>query len=267
MPVADATFEGAYAALIKEIRSVAPYKHRYDVFRDFVTMAAISLHNATHKHEKREREYLALIASYQPKDQQAFPKLLALLIEALEFGPRDVLGTAYMDLELGRRDRGQFFTPTHVCEMMAEMVHGAELEHIQKPFITLSEPACGAGGMVLAFVKVMQKNGHNPATRLWVHCTDIDRLAALMCYVQLTLWNVPGVVIVGNSLSLEIREIWFTPAHVWNGWTARLQARDAEEAPQKPVEEVLTPEAPNTPTESPKPATSHGTPQQFDFGF
>ncbi len=265
--MADATFEGAYAALIKEIRSVAPYKHRYDVFRDFVTMAAISLHNAVRKDEGRESEYLALIGSYQPKDQQAFPKLMALLIEALQFEPRDVLGTVYMDLELGSRERGQFFTPQHLCEAMAAMLHGDELEHLERPFITLSEPACGAGGMVLAFVKEMQKHGHNPARRLWVQCIDVDRLSALMCYIQLSLWDVPAVVLVGNTLSLEMRETWFTFAHVREGWSARLQARDAEEAAEKPVEEVLTPEAPITPPESSKPATSHGTPQQFDFGF
>jgi hypothetical protein len=37
---------------------------------------------------------------------------------------------------------------------MAELVYGDQLKNIEQPFITLSEPTCGAG-VVLGFVKVM----------------------------------------------------------------------------------------------------------------
>lgn len=258
-----ASYEEEYKALLKEIRSVARYKHRYDVFRDFVTMSAIALANAVRKRESREEEYLKLIGSYEKADQLAFPRLLGLLVQALEFGPRDVLGTLYMDLELGSKDRGQFFTPFHISEFMAEIVHGEELESIEKPFVTLSEPACGAGGMVLAFVKVMLKRGHNPAERLWVQCIDIDRLAALMCYVQLSLWNVPAEVLVGNALSLDIHEVWHTPQYHLGFWEYRLKAT-AQEAPEMPGEESPKVE----PFEITKPAGELPTkPIQFDFGF
>lgn len=258
-----ASYEEAYKALLNEIRSVARYKHRYDVFRDFVTMSAIALANAVRKRESREEEYLKLIGSYEKADQLAFPRLLGLLVQALEFGPRDVLGTLYMDLELGSKDRGQFFTPFHISEFMAEIVHGEELESIEKPFVTLSEPACGAGGMVLAFVKVMLKRGHNPAERLWVQCIDIDRLAALMCYVQLSLWNVPAEVVVGNALSLDIREVWHTPQHLLGLWEYRLNAT-AQEAPETP--EDASPQV--EPSEITKSVGELPTkPIQFDFGF
>jgi hypothetical protein len=73
--------------------------------------------------------------------------------------------------------------------------------------------------MILALVKVMINEGHNPADRIWVQCIDVDRMAALMCYIQLSLWNVPGEIIVGNTLSWDIREVWYTPAQpiTW-GW-------------------------------------------------
>ena len=53
--------------------------------------------------------------------------------------------------------------------------------------------------MILALVKVMITAGHNPAEKLWVQAIDVDRMAALMCYIQLSLWNVPAEVIVGNT--------------------------------------------------------------------
>ena len=67
--------------------------------------------------------------------------------------------------------------------------------------------------MVLSFVKEMISQKLNPANHLWVQCIDIDRTVALMCYVQLSLWNVPAQIIVGNTLSMELREQFFTLAH------------------------------------------------------
>ena len=91
--------DAALAAFKKTFRELAPYKHRYEVFKDFVTMAACSLHNSVHKDPAREEEYLAIIAGYKKPDQEAFPKLMAHLVMALDEEPRDILGPLYMELE------------------------------------------------------------------------------------------------------------------------------------------------------------------------
>lgn len=61
----------------------------------------------------------------------------------------------------------------------------------------------------------------------FVYCVvaaiDIDPRAVHMAYVQFSLLHLPAVVVVGNALTLEEREHWFTPAHILGGWTARLQ--------------------------------------------
>ena len=59
---------------------------------------------------------------------------------------------------------------------------------------------------------------------------DIDPRAVHMAYIQLALMHIPAVVVVGNSLSMEMREHWYTPAHILGGWTAKLVRRDAEDA-------------------------------------
>ncbi len=262
------SFEETRKEFLDIFRNVAMYKHRYDVFRDFVTMAAISLRNAMLKDEDLEQEYLRIIASYEKDDQLQFPKLLALLVELLEHEPTDVLGGLFELLELTSKDKGQFFTPNTISQFMSKILGCDDLEHLDKPFITLSDPACGAGGMVLAFVKQMLGAGHNPAERLWVQCIDVDRLAALMCYVQLSLWHVPAEIIVGNTLSLEFRERWYTPAHILGNWTYKLR-RQAEE---QTVKRESEPEQQNkkdvfeTPKSEPS-NTAPETPVQFDFGF
>jgi len=232
----------AKSAFEKLFRRMAPERHRYDVFRDFVIMAACALHNGFWKEPTREAEYLAIIGRYKPEDQKAFPKLLAHLVAMLEPEPRDMLGPLYMELEVANRDQGQFFTPPEVSELMARMQGLDQLLAEGRPFITLSEPACGAGGMVLAVVKTLIGAGYDPARALWVQAWDIDRLAALMAYVQLSLWNVPAEIVVGNTLSLEVREVWHTPAHHLGFWSTRLKSeprltpKATEELPAAPAQ-------------------------------
>lgn len=269
-------------AFIKTFDSIARHKHRYEVFRDFVTMAAISLHNAMRKDEVLEAEYLRIVARYSKEEVNGFCELLAELVMLLDPEPIDVLGGLYMELELANEHAGQFFTPPEISELMARMTYGDAIRNIEGEFITLSEPACGAGGMVLAFVKVMLSHGHDPGRRVWVMAQDVDRLAALMCYLQLSLWNIPAAVIVGNTLALEAREVFYTPAHYLGLWDAKLRRRAAEQteanaacssavpAPQPDRPSAETQEAPPAVAEKSKiemPLVPSGTSVQFDFGF
>ena len=260
--------DAAIAAFKKTFRELAPYKHRYEVFRDFVTMAACSLHNAMYKDPAREEEYLQIIAGYKKPDQEAFPKLLGCLVEALDSEPRDILGPLYMGLEIANKDAGQFFTPPELSELMAQMTFTPELDKLEtQAFITAGEPAAGAGGMILALVKVMITAGHNPAEKLWVQAIDVDRMAALMCYIQLSLWNVPAEVIVGNTLSWDIREVWYTPAHHLGLWKYRLRRKEGStEVAPAPKEQAPEPAAtaPASVELKPAPVT---TPTQLGFDF
>jgi len=236
--------DAALATFKKTFRELAPYKHNYEVFRDFVTMAACSLHNAVQKDEAREEEYLRIIAGYKKPDQEAFAKLLGCLIQALDPEPRDILGPLYMELEIANKDAGQFFTPPELSELMANLTFGDMCSKLEtQPFITAGEPACGAGGMILALIKVMIAKGYNPSQHLWVQCIDVDRNAALMCYTQLSLWNVPAEIIVGNTLSWDIREVWYTPAHHLGLWKYRLRRnKESLEVKASPTEHS-TPDA------------------------
>ena len=260
--------DAALAAFKQTFRQLAPYKHRYEVFKDFVTMAACSLHNGVHKDDAREEEYLRIIGQYKPDDQQAFPKLMAQLVAALDEEPRDILGPLYMELEIANKDAGQFFTPPELSELMAQMTFTPELDKLEtQAFITAGEPAAGAGGMILALVKVMITAGHNPAEKLWVQAIDVDRLAALMCYIQLSLWNVPAEVIVGNTLSWDIREVWYTPAHHLGLWKYRLRRKEgsAEVAPA-PKEQTPEPATATLISQEAKPApVIKATQLGFDF--
>lgn len=218
------TVSGQKKAFLDLFGETARYHHRFKVFTEFVTVSAIALQNACAFSQHLEDEYLQIIKNYEPEDRERLQRLLAIVVKGLEVAPEDFLGDLFMSLEFGDARRGQFYTPTNVSRMMAEL-NFANLDELfkEKPFVTISEPACGAGGMILPIVDILLRAGRRPERSIWVQAVDVDRTAALMCYIQLSLWAVPAQVIVGNCLTLEIREVWHTPMHHMMGWAARLK--------------------------------------------
>mgnify|MGYP003365553353 CR=1 FL=1 len=198
---------------VKLFRETARYHNRYQVFRDIATRAAVSLENAYLPWDELENEYFQTIAGYENDDLNRMARLLALVTEGLDAGMCDFLGSIFMELEIGSKDMGQFFTPFSLSELIAGLVMGQRVQELADGalYVTLDEPTCGAGGMVIAAAKVLLDRGYNPQTQLLVQCTDLDPVAARMCFVQLSLLGIPACVRIGNSLSQKITREMYTP--------------------------------------------------------
>jgi hypothetical protein len=222
------------ASLIKKLA----YSHGvHEVFCDFIEAAAISISNAVDipRREAREARYMQIVKRYTPEEVNCFPELLGMLTMQLEEGgPADVLGRLFHELELHNKYAGQFFTPYEICRMMAKMTMGdkatLEAQIAATKFITVSEPACGSGAMVIAFAQAMKDEGINYQQHLHVTAVDCDLKVCHMCYLQLSLLHVPAVVIRANTLSAfpfgeKPEDRWYTPAHVWGNWDWRLKMR------------------------------------------
>ena len=66
---------------------------------------------------------------------------------------------------------------------------------------TASDPACGAGAMLIAFANAAKRHGINYQKHVLFVSQDIDRTAAMMCYIQMSLLGCPAVVVIGDSLT------------------------------------------------------------------
>ncbi|EEC1173234.1 SAM-dependent DNA methyltransferase [Salmonella enterica subsp. houtenae serovar 44:z36,[z38]:-] len=211
------------AEFISLFNQTARYHRRYEVFRDFVQMAACALHNGIVHSPELENEYLAIVKRHQREDVERLSQLLGILVLGLSVTPGDFLGRVFMTLELGESQRGQFFTPYDVSRMMAKMtLTGIDKVMAGKPFITVSEPACGAGGMAIALAEEFVAAGYYLQRQFFVVCVDVDPVAAAMCFIQLTLLGIPAEVITGNSLTLQHTRALRTAAYWLNGWQNRL---------------------------------------------
>lgn len=223
-------------SIVRLLSQVSGRHDRYTVFSDCMELMALSVSNAVDKaqFQGREARYLQLVSKYNRADLDRFCGVLAEVTMAMEGQPDDILGAVFGAMELHNASRGQFFTPMHVCQLMArlQMANGRMQRIIDKcGYITVLEPACGAGAMVIAAALTMQELGYSYQRQLHVTATDIDARAAHMAYVQLSLLHIPAVVVVGNSLTCEVKEKWHTPAHILGGWHHRL-AKDQDEQEQ-----------------------------------
>lgn len=214
-------------AALKLLRKCGQRHDRYRVFSDCMELIAISISNSVDlaARARREARYLEIVARYDRETVETFPRVLAEVVMALETGPDDVLGRIFTELEIHNSDRGQFFTPYPVCRMMGMLSLGdpAAMRSLieEKGYVTAMEPACGSGAMVIALAEAMREVDINYQRYLHVTATDIDRRAVHMAYIQFSLLHIPAEVIVGNSLSMEAHDRWFTPAHILGGWNAR----------------------------------------------
>ena len=219
--------------LIRLLNANSHRHHLWDVFADFCEMGALAMSNSVDLAQRNEREnrYLSIIKKYEPSEVHRFPQMLAELTMAMEYGPDDVLGQVFGELELGNSARGQFFTPYPICKLMASQLigDGADLRKRldERGFITVNEPASGAGAMVIAIAEALRDEGFNYQRCLHVTAQDVDSRAVHMTYLQLSLLHIPAILILGNTLALEERQLWYTPAHVLGLWSARLNRSQA----------------------------------------
>jgi hypothetical protein len=93
--------------LEKAIRTLSYGRHLFTIFRHFVELSALALSNAADPINRtaREAQYLSIVKQYKPEEVQQFPLLLAMLVDALELEPTDVLGVLYITVWSFRMNR------------------------------------------------------------------------------------------------------------------------------------------------------------------
>jgi len=169
-------------------------------FETWLEIVVISIVNAnpfiknTQRRKEREEKYLKLINLWKDKNIPA--QMLADLVNLMQEHHKeklDILWDMYMKF-VSLWENGQFFTPPHIADMMAQIVDTKSLREWE----TVYDCACGSWTLLLWALK------KNPQCRLyWV---DLDRrcvmMALLNCFWYWWAWEF----IVGNTLTNEYSE-------------------------------------------------------------
>lgn len=201
----------------------------WEVWQDFVLFMGCAISNTVDmaNREQREQMYMERAKRYTPEEMNLFAAMYAAVVEALEANPKqDYLGNLFMLLDLGNSWKGQFFTPYHVCQAMAEVtLENVKAEVEERGYISVADSCCGAGATLIAAANTIADKKVNYQQHVLFVGQDIDFTAVMMCYVQLSLLGCPGYVKWGNALSdplLDVEptteNIWYTPFYFADVW-------------------------------------------------
>lgn len=201
--------------LISEIKTLAQSNGLNTVFTTFleITATSIAAQMDPQNAEEREKRYQEMASKMTPEMLSSYARMFALLtLVTREYAedPCDILGDIYHELRLNNEWNGQFFTPNHICRLMAQLANVDVPEDKEGP-ITINEPSCGSGTMVIGAVWAMQRKGIDYRRKSFFVAQDIDIRCVWMAYIQLSLYGIPAVVIHGNTLTMETWSHWYTP--------------------------------------------------------
>ena len=192
-----------------------------DIFRDLISLEVFMIQAYMLFNEDYKKKYQDLLKKYTKEEQK---QLQVLSIELAELyikqtDTNDLLTAVFGKLGLGNKHTGQFFTPTNISDLMAKCV-GINTDIIKKDgYITLLEPTSGAGGMILAYARELRAKGFNQSQDLFVVAWDIDILCVYMTYLQLAIYDIPAIVVNGDSLLQKEHFRLYTPQYwigLWN---------------------------------------------------
>lgn len=227
----------------KGFRILTASRSPYEVWSDLMAMYSAAISNTCTLNneflklawEEREKEYLRIIKKYTKKEQNIISQMFALLV--LEFernSDQDLLGSIYMELEIGNKNAGQFFTPYNLCDLMSNLVINKPLLRKQvkeKGYASVYDAACGAGATLISAVNQCRRlfNRLNFQNHVYFVGQDIDVTVARMCYIQLSLLGVAGIIKIGNTLTDpdlvvtkdNCNQYYFTPIYFSEVWTLR----------------------------------------------
>lgn len=246
MPKSIRTNNEYQQRIVKMLNSLAGRYSRWVIWLDFITMAATAISNSVPhpQREAREKLYVQCAEKYNAAELEAFAKMLANVTMGLEANPQqDFLGELFMALDLGNEWRGQFFTPYSVCALMADIILTEKvLEKVkQDGWTDVNDPACGAGALLVAFANACLAKNINYQQHVLFVAQDVDQLAGMMCYIQLSLLGCAGYVVVQNTLTNPVTcydargllpkdngNIWYMPMYFNDRWMWRRCAAQME---------------------------------------
>lgn len=191
--------------IVKGIQNLSGKYSSNQIFFDWVECSAIAIqNNCVLFHDdvwnKREQRYKEIMNKYTLDERLQFSEMFRLLVDEFEERVNQknldyTLGKIYMESNAGNKHIGQFFTPFNLSLACAKSVVNDFEDKI-----TLNEPSCGAGGLVVAVAQVFLENGANYQRKMKVVCQDLDCNCVHMCYLQLSLLGIDAIIVQGDTL-------------------------------------------------------------------
>jgi len=192
------------------------------VFRDIITLLAISVANCNELDgevfKAREPEYMSICQNYSEDERQLLPKIAGVIISecvSRSQDPTDILGELYHNLKANDKEKDQFFTPSYAADAMGSItLDNAEFRRTldAQGHVKVLDYCVGSGALPLGYAGAVSRAGFDTKQDLFIKGVDVDEFCVKMCYLQMSLYGIPAIIVNGNGLSGEVWSVWKTPA-------------------------------------------------------
>lgn len=170
--------------------------------------------------QRDDEHYLEIMGNYRNEGPQGrreadyFAGATGALMQYMAQTHEEALGLLYMEYASSRH-QGQFFTPMEVARLMASITMRDIPEGRR---FGVADESCGAGACLIAAAKEMTYEQNN---RAFFVGQDLSLDCARMTALNLMFFNLSGLVVWGNSLTMEVRAAWETRRSVAFGGSIR----------------------------------------------
>lgn len=233
---------------VKTLERLAATRDIVSVFGDVVGVIACSLEGVfTNRKKEVEDQYQAFLSRFTKEEaRQTLPSLLANITEALEDRRESYLGPILEEIGAANTHNGQFLTPSSIANLMGRIgAEGAKNDHRPGELVRLSDPACGAGVLLISGAEEVLRTGI-PQRDIFIVAGDVDRRACDMTFIELSLLGYAARIEHRDALAMkELSRPRWTVGYYING----TQWREFRTRPQsevfEPNKESYKPDGPD----------------------
>lgn len=187
----------------KELDAISSYGYNPSkVFTDWIGLMFYA-------YLRDDPAYLKIMQDYRneapegKREADCFAMAHAYLLEYMKNTNKEVLSQLYMEYA-SNTHIGQFFTPYNLAEVTCNLT----IKDVPRDRdFTIYDPTCGAGVFFIAAAKDMTLEENKRAIFIG---HDLDINCVRMCALNLMFFNLNGIIIHGNTITMEVKDTWQT---------------------------------------------------------
>lgn len=183
------------------------------VFKDFISLFAISLSNKVSFNQKNSDMYEKIYQSYEKEEQFNFYALSAELTKLFcnEKDPYDILGEIYQ--KISNKNYLRLINTSNPLQEVGKKLQGVININKKSNNGKMIEINCGSGAMILAYASALKMFKLDYKYDLEVTAIDTDIINVFMTYIQLYFFEIAAVVIlVDEKTNKELMRL-YTPSY------------------------------------------------------
>lgn len=183
------------------------------VFRDFISLFAISLSNKVSFNQKNSDMYEKIYQSYEKEEQFNFYALSAELTKLFcnEKDPYDILGEIYQ--KISNKNYLRLINTSNPLQEVGKKLQGVININKKANNGKMIEMNCGSGATILAYASTLKIFKLDYKYDLEVTAIDTDIINVFMTYIQLYFFEISAVVIlVDEKTNKELMRL-YTPLY------------------------------------------------------